>query len=112
MAIYTDPFQRTNRTHALALTATALAVPVLLAGHNSVKVWNSSATDAAFLSVDSVSATAVTNAVVPTAGSPTKVVVIPPNTAMTLTVPKVAYVSGLFAPTKSGTVYITEGRGI
>ena len=111
MTDYTSPFQLTADTHCLALTATVLAASVSLAGFDDIYVYNEAASDAVFLAFHPVSATAKANAVEPTAGTPKKVVVIPPATAMVLRVPKNSYVNGLYKATKSGNVYITEGRG-
>jgi len=103
-------FESIDGTQALAVTATASAFPTKLGANTSVVRLFNSGTATMFISFNKVSATAVTNCVVPTAGSAQKSFPLPPYALEVLTIPAGNFIAAISAT--AGTLYVTEGRGI
>jgi hypothetical protein len=106
-----NPFIQAGGTSVLSVTATATATPILLSGYEDLSLYNSGAV-AVFLSLNSVSATAKSGAVIPTVGTPQNVIVIPPGQEKVISAAPDCYAAAIGAGAGPSLLYITPGRGI
>jgi hypothetical protein len=90
---------------------TAAQVSSTTLGGNQYRVVNSSTSQGAFLSFATDAATAQTNCVIPTVGSPTRTLYLLPNTDEILTFVPNAYFTAITAA-NTADIYITPGDGL
>ena len=107
-------FTPTGNT-ALLVAATSAPSPVQISsttlGGNQYRVINSSSTQGCFLSYAQTSAEATTNCVIPTAGTPQKVVYLLPSTDEVISFVPNAYFTAITSA-NSCNLYITPGDGL
>lgn len=107
-----ETFQRTGTTHVLSVTDSATATPVLLENYENLLFQNTSSSVTIAVSLHAVSATAKTNCVMPTAGNPKSVLIIPPATSMVVRQSPNCYVAAIGSAAGPSSLYITCGRDL
>jgi len=108
-------FSVTGNTYKITASTSAPS-PVQVAsavgaGGNQYRIINSSTTQGAFLSFAQDSATATTNCVIPSSGSPTRTLYLLPNTDEVLTFVPNGYFTAITAA-NTADLYITAGDGM